>query len=315
VTGYNDDGYTYSPVTHNPCTYGSGGLRSLARDLVKFMPQYVNPTLISKKTMDEICLHIPPLADGTVTNYACGLRINQMLGHTYYHHGGVNAGFRSFTVIFPDDDLVIAVSTNTYNIPIETAGRDIARIVLGLPERVRKNLDEYTTDSVDLDSIPGYYYNYTSQKCFEFKVEDGQVFVSNGSRFIPLVHVRGNLYKMGRRDITFAFGEKITANQEGAICTAERLTAEPEDINCYVGSYYCPEVKGTYQFYIEDGKLTMRNPSGGKDELHLVAPDEFCYGSMSDNGCHMIFTRNEAGQIVNVKYTAPQITELVFEKQ
>ncbi len=311
VKGHHDDGTRYTLVTNEPCTYGSGGLRSTARDLVKFMPQYVNPTLVSKELMEKVYLQIPPLADGTVTNYACGVRINELLGHKYYHHGGVNGGFRAFSVIFPDDDLVIAVNTNTYNIPIETAGRDVARVILGLPERKIGDLEAFRGEGMP---VSGYYLSAKTGRRVQIKVDNGQVFVQFMGKWAPLTHLGDNLYKMGRRNITFAFDQVLTVDQEGAVDTLTRLTEGVKDPDSYTGTYYSDETMGTITVSNENGKLVLTAPSGNRCELHLTQPDTFCYGSLGSYGCQYVFNRAEDGTVTGVTYVASQITGLVFKK-
>lgn len=306
VTGHHDDGTNYTRVTSRSRTYGSGGLVTNCRDMIKFMPQYVNPTLVSKETM-ELYLTIPPLADGTVTNYACGVRINELLGHKYYHHGGVTGGFRAFTVIFPDDELVIAVYTNTYNIPIETAGRDIARIVLDLPARTIKGIDEFKTDGVDFDTIAGYYISPNRSKSYHIMTEDGKAYVRFNSKWAPLCPIGGNLYKMGRRNITFAFGENTVVNQEGGIVQLEKMTAVPENLEQYTGTFYSTETRGTFRVDLSGGKLLLSTPSLKNEELHMLEQDLFIYGSMTSNPKNVRFNRDGQGSIISLDYIAPQL--------
>ncbi len=309
VTGHHDDGTTYTRITSTSRTYGSGGLVTNCRDMVKFMPQYVNPTLVSKETMD-LYLTIPPLADGTVTNYACGVRIDSLLGHKYYHHGGVTGGFRSFTVIFPDDELIIAVYTNTYNIPIETAGRDVARIVLGLPERQKKDMEQYKGEPVDIETVGGYYLSTNRSKGFHVMTEDGKAFVRFNSKWAPLYPIGGNLYKMGRRNITFAFGEKPLVNQEGGIVELVKMTQEPADITDYVGSFYSEETEGTFTVTLEDGKLLLSTPSLKNEQLHMLEEDLFCYGSMTSTPKNVRFNRDAEGKILSLSYSSPMLAGL-----
>ena len=310
--GHHDDGTQYTKIGTFSRVYGSGGLVTTCRDMVKFMPQYKNPTLVSPETM-ELYLTIPPLADGTVTNYACGVRINELLEHKYYHHGGVTGGIRTFTVIFPDDDLVIAVFTNTYNIPIETAGRDIARIVLGLPERTAKTLDEYVGQMADADSIPGFYIS-KGGSVYDFRGEDGKLFIKCNGHWAPLYHVRENLYRLGRLDISFTFGQEVKANVNGSIRELQKLTALPENPEQYCGSFYSDETVGAFTVTTEDGKLFATTPSGSKQELHLLEQDLFVYGAMASPAKKLRFNRKD-GKVCALTYNAPQITALIFTKE
>lgn len=309
AVGHHDDGTTYTRTVSNSRTYGSGGLITTCRDMVKFMQQYAKPTLVSEKTMEKY-LTIPPLADGTVTNYACGVRINELLGHKYYHHGGVTGGFRAFTVIFPDDELVVSVFTNTYNIPIEGAGRDVARVVLGLPERERKDINQFKGEAVDIDTVAGYYLSKTRTKSYHIKVEDGKAYVRFNNKWAPLYHTDGNMYKMGRRNIAFFFGENSIAFQEGSVHELVKMTAEPADITPYVGKYYSAEAEGTFTVSIEDGQLMLTTPAKVKEPLILIENELFNYGSMTSTPKNIRFFRDETGKVISLGYSSPMMAGL-----
>lgn len=311
VFSYHDDGTTYNKITGYSRVYGSGGLTSTCRDMVKFMPQYANPTLVSKETM-ELYQTIPPLADGTVTNYACGVRINELLGHKYLHHGGVTAGFRTFTVIFPDDELVIALFTNTYNIPIETAGRDVARIVLGLPERTTENLDDFVEEKTNFEQVTGYYRS-KGGSVYDIRAEGEKLFIKCNGHWAPLYNVRGNLWKLGRRNISFVFGETVRANLDGSNIELRKLTDQPENPEQYCGTYYSDETMGAFTVQVEEGKLFATTPTGSKQELHLLEEDLFCYGPMAAQPKKLRFNKAD-GQVYSMTYNAPQITAIEFKK-
>ena len=313
--GYHDDGHDYIAAPFGALqVYGCGGMRSTCRDMVKFMPQYKNPTLVSRETMEKLYLHIPPLADGTVTNYACGVRINELEGHRYFHHGGVIGGFRTFTVIFPDDDLVIAVYTNTYNIPIEVAGRDVARIVLGLPSWERKNLEAYRTKGVEPDIVPGGYISTVGGTLYEIGLQNGQPHVMFNDAWALLDHVGDNLYKMGRRNISFAFGQTVAINHEELVRPLRKLPDTfPETAKEYAGRYYCRELDNTFTIVWEEGKLRVDMPALKNQRMYLLEEDVFRYGSMKP--LRWIRFKRENGVITGFVHDTHQTRGLVFEKE
>ena len=319
---YGDDGWEYYPLDARSLVYGSGGMRSTCRDMAKYITQYVNPTLISKETLENIFLHIPPLKDGTVTNYACGVRIDEILGHKYIHHGGVTAGFRTVTAIYPDDDLIITAYTNTYNIPIEVAGRDIARIILGLPERKKKNLDEYVTKPIDPQSAAGYYVRDGGGKddfdthCYDIRCEDGKVYVYMGGDLVLLKPIGNNLYKMGRRDITFAFGEKPAILKEGALVALRKLerVEDPQKVDPILGTYYSEETDGYVTVKTENGAPVACVNDGMANDLYMREEDLFSFGSMSTPN-KLRFVRDETGKVVGMEYMLPQVRCMSYAKQ
>jgi len=306
VSSYLDDGYTYTNGIFNIGVYGDSSLNTNCRDLTKFIQQYQNPTLISRETMENIMFHVPQVKRGT-TIYAGGVRIQDFLGYRTIHHGGVNSGFRTFGILFPDEDLIVTVFTNTYNIPIETAGRDVARVILGLPDRKPPTLDEFKTDTVDWDSIEGFYYCDKDGDNYRITVKDGVVY--HGST--PLVHQGGNLFKQGRLNISFAFGEDTTVCENGVIKHLRKFdTQVPEALarECE-GFYFSEELEAFYTVVYEDGKLWLDHLRHGRSELHWLEGESFFTGMSRYR-----FFRNEDGKIDSYTHTHHQVRNLRFVK-
>lgn len=306
-SSYHDDGYQYTNAILNLAMYGSTGLNTTCRDLTTWIKQYQNPTLISRETMENIMFDIPTLKNGTKGNYAGGVRIDEMLGHRYIHHGGVNAGFRTFGVLFPDDDLIVTVFTNTYNIPIETAGRDVARVVLGLPPRVPKNLDDYKKDTVDLDSVAGLYYCDKNGDNFRVEVRDGDVYYAG----VKLTPIGGNLFKQGRLNVTFAFGEKTAVNERNNVMELRKLTetVPAEQGSAYAGEYYFDDAQSHFTVCWEDGRLWLDHLRHGRRELNWLKDDVFFYGLRE-----ITFTRDEHGEVNGYLLNQKQLRDIPFQK-
>ena len=80
------------------------------------------------------------LNSGKKTSYGFGLGVGEFEGHQLVNHsGGVN-GFISWLGNFPNDDLIIAVLTNTGSGPAPRIGQLIARVMLEIPLPVVKDL-------------------------------------------------------------------------------------------------------------------------------------------------------------------------------
>jgi len=288
--------------------YGSTGLQSTCRDLVKFFKQFSEPTLISRKTMEELMFDIPVRSDGKQGNYAGGVRIDELLGHKYIHHGGVNAGFRTVCQNYVDDELIVTLFGNTYNIPIETAGRDIARIILELPERVRKTLKDYREDEPCFEGVGGLYYCDRNRDNFQLKVEQGVPYLDN----VPLQQVDGSIYKQGRLDVTVSFGkDKVVINDWGNIMELRKIegyVSEAYMEKC-VGRYYCAECQGIWNVAIKDGKLVMENLRHPDKVLNWLRDDEFFSGMT-----RIIFKHEADGSVNEFRYSTTQARNMKFER-
>lgn len=308
VNSYSDNGYRYKNALLNLCMYGSTGVQSTCRDLTKYIKQYQNPTLISRKTMEEIMFDIPVRSDGKKGNYAGGVRIDELLGHRYIHHGGVNAGFRTFGVLFPDDDLIVTVFTNTYNIPIETAGRDVARIVLDLPERVPKSLAEFREDAPNFEGVGGLYYCDRNRDNFCIEVKDGVPYLDG----VVLQPYDGSIYKQGRLNMTVSFGkEEIVICENGNIMHMRKITDYVDEayMQKCVGRYYCAEAEGIWNVVIKDGKLVMENLRHPDKVLNWLQGDEFFTGLTK-----IQFIPEEDGSVNRFLYSTTQARNMKFER-
>jgi hypothetical protein len=67
-----------------------------------------------------------PLADGTVTGYALGLRVGEFDGKPMLHLPGGGPGISAWLFLHPRDDLVIALLSNVPTGPV--GGRTHAEI-------------------------------------------------------------------------------------------------------------------------------------------------------------------------------------------
>ena len=306
ASSYRDDGYNYHNAIFNITVHGDSGLNTTCRDLTTFLKQYQNPTLISRKTMEELMFHIPKIKKGS-TVYGGGLRFNEMLGHRHIHHGGVNAGFRTFGVLFPDDDLIITVFANTQTLPIEIAGRDVARIVLGLPPRQKRSIEPFRNADISPDSISGMYYCDANMESFEINVRQNMVFYGD----VALVHVGDNVYKQGRLEVTFAFGEDTVLLRDDIIFHLRKVDGNvcEEIAKPLEGVYYNDELRALYTVSYSDGKLWWDHIRLGKQELHILEGDTFFYGNQT-----LRFEKNEDGYATGCVYCNALVRNVVFKK-
>ncbi|MCE7994962.1 MAG: beta-lactamase family protein [Roseivirga sp.] len=92
--------------------WAGGGFLSTPTDLVRFLNNASK--VVSFSTLFEL---ITPqrLADGSSTGYGIGFRISkvQATDEMIVHHGGSILGARAFLLALPDEQLVVAICTNT----------------------------------------------------------------------------------------------------------------------------------------------------------------------------------------------------------
>ncbi|MEO8448636.1 MAG: serine hydrolase domain-containing protein [Gemmatimonadota bacterium] len=109
----------------------AGSICSTVLDLLGWQRSFNAATLISPASRDRIRTEAT-LTSGQGTHYGYGVGVGALGGRRLFSHSGGINGFVSWLGYFPDDDLTIAVLTNTDGGPAPRVGQSIARSVLGL---------------------------------------------------------------------------------------------------------------------------------------------------------------------------------------
>ncbi|MEB2774488.1 serine hydrolase domain-containing protein [Algoriphagus sp. D3-2-R+10] len=97
---------------NNSNKWAGGGYLSTPFDLVTMCQSLLSHQFLKESTT-QLLWTPATLADGQKTNYGLGWRQDlDSLGRTYVHHGGSSIGGRSFLLLYPNEELSIAVTSN-----------------------------------------------------------------------------------------------------------------------------------------------------------------------------------------------------------
>ncbi len=107
----------------------AGALLSTAQDLVRWQQALVSGKVVSP---DSYQLMTTPfmLNDGSETKYGFGLGLGVMDGHPVVQHGGGIFGFNSMLAYYPEEELSVAVISNSEAFPSGGLAARIARAAL-----------------------------------------------------------------------------------------------------------------------------------------------------------------------------------------
>ena len=308
VTSYHDDGYRFRNAILTFGIYGGTSLHTTCRDLAKYLHQYLEPTLVSRETFESVALTFPMIGDKQ-SHYGAGVMTELLEGHRIYHHGGVNAGFRTIGLVVPEEELVVAVFANCINVPVIPSAKKIARIVMGLPLPEENWLEEYARDTVSLENVSGMYYNRKKGVHWKVEVKDGKVYLEDDY----MAPVGGNLFRHGRREVMVAILENgRTVVKHGAtIDEMEKLTEYPDAdyLAACEGSYYCDDMQGQYEIVSREGILWIEHLRFGPRKLHWIGEDTFFYDKFKVRFCF-----NEAGKCDRYLVNSAHLTDVEFQK-
>jgi CubicO group peptidase (beta-lactamase class C family) len=177
--------------------FAAGALCSTVRDLVTWQRALAGGRVVSAKSF-ALMTTADTLNDGKRLSYGFGLVPGQLGTHKSVSHGGGIPGFTTSGMFFPDDNVNVAVFSNSDGVPDPLAS-NISRAVLGLPlVAAPKRLVAVPLPDVDRDRLPGVYELAApggATFVIHITVENGQVMTQaegQGQGKFPLVYI-GNL--------------------------------------------------------------------------------------------------------------------------
>lgn len=134
-------------------SYGAGGIISTVDDLLKYNTALLSEKIIKKELLDKAWSPFV-LPNGKSTNYGLGWAVGNYQGLKFVAHGGALYGFRSYGILFPNEQLYIAVLSNTSAKTPVTYATPIAFKIAGKP---LPNLTMATIDKKSLEEYKGVY--------------------------------------------------------------------------------------------------------------------------------------------------------------
>jgi CubicO group peptidase (beta-lactamase class C family) len=118
-----------TPVA-NEYKVAGGGFLSTSEDLIKFGEEIISPTTVSKKALSEM-ITSQELKSGKITGYGIGFSVECTKNntHKYYHTGG-GVGASTVLLIYPKEELVIAVLTNRSGVDMKPFSEQLESIFI-----------------------------------------------------------------------------------------------------------------------------------------------------------------------------------------
>jgi CubicO group peptidase (beta-lactamase class C family) len=118
-------GTTPAPEDDLSGRWPSGGYLSSTDDLVRLGQSVLGPGLLDSASL-RIMLTPQQLSNGTTTRVGIGWRVSvDSAGRRYLHHGGTSNGGSAFLLVYPEEQLVVAVASNAFT---GWGERDVVRL-------------------------------------------------------------------------------------------------------------------------------------------------------------------------------------------
>ncbi|MEM8995881.1 MAG: serine hydrolase, partial [Acidobacteriota bacterium] len=183
------DGYDGGPGEYRNAAYlsmtqphAAGSLLSTVDDLARWQAAFWRGEVVSMESVERMTKRYP-LNDGELFDYGYGFQVGDLRGEPMVFHGGGIFGFVTFALWLPEQEVFVAVLSNSPANPV--APGDVARRLAALA--IDRPFPGRTTLSVapeDLEAYVGVYV-VSEDAVRVVTVEDGKIFTqrTGGSRF------------------------------------------------------------------------------------------------------------------------------------
>jgi CubicO group peptidase (beta-lactamase class C family) len=222
ASGYQpgEGGVVNADIMSMTLPYSAGSIQSTVEDLFIWNQALHSYKIINKETLDKAFSEYK-LIDGKGTKYGYGWFLRQIQGSPTIEHGGGINGFLTNGIYLPEEDIFVAVFSNSNGKSPDLVSMKMAALAIGNPLAYKEiNLDEAT-----LEEYTGVYEN--EEKNERTITREGQKLYSRragSSRYEVKPHQKDKFFF----DDSFVHIEfkRNSGNQVTAMVTDDRGTSE-----------------------------------------------------------------------------------------
>ena len=118
-----------APFVDNSYKWAGGGFIATTEDLAKFGHAHIKEGYLKQPTLD-IWRQSQKTNDGKLTNYGIGWRSGEFSGKKWFGHSGGSVGGITQLIIYPEEEVVVAILTNSSNVNYRNVHHKIAQLFM-----------------------------------------------------------------------------------------------------------------------------------------------------------------------------------------
>jgi CubicO group peptidase (beta-lactamase class C family) len=310
---------------------GDGSVMTTVEDLFKWNQNFDHPQVGGPEAIRQLT------TPGTLNNgqripYGMGLFMDHYRGLNWIHHSGEWVGYRAALSRFPDQHFSTLITCNCVGSmnPMAMA-KQVADLYLADEfTRAEKTAPVQSASSVPASTLKQYAGRYWSEKngaLREFVVrEDKLIMVTPGMTY-DMLPLGGGQFEALEPDSEhqdkYVFrsakpGEEfqLEAWEGGAPTIYQAVKGQaPEASHLvdYSGSYVNDELRVTWTFVVQSGKLIRQQWMTEDEELQPAFPDGFV-GDLSEGQFLIHFNRNRDGRVTSFDVATDMVRPMRFLK-
>ncbi|MEZ4417296.1 MAG: serine hydrolase domain-containing protein [Gemmatimonadota bacterium] len=318
---------------------GAGGIYTTVGDLQKWVQNYANPRVGSRKIFDEMMTSFV-LNDGKETGYGYGLFIDEQRGLKRIHHGGADVSHRSMLAYYPEINAGITVQGNGADFQSGIAF-ELAEAFFGdamEPEEKKGIVADDDVDAFDpadydaaaFDELAGRYALDARPSFVLTFTRDGETFYTQatGQSRLEIRPTSASTFQLTavEASVTFLRSDDgavtgVNLDQGGQTQHATRLEDEApakwepdaKALQAFTGRYFSEELEAFYTIGVEEGAegpaLVVHHRRLDDTTLTPAEQDQF-----SGDGVSFAFERDRNGVVIGFYVANGRTRDVRFER-
>lgn len=311
-------------------SYSNSGATSLftnITDLSKWVMNFYKPVAGDLQDIQQL-IQKGKLNNGKELNYANGIVVDRYKGWIQYSHGGSDAGYRTFLLVFPDLKTGFIQFSNLGDFDLNKVFiladmfiKDTSQLVKTLQ---KQKMDSSVAVLKDSTSIKKYMGNYISEEGYLFNLEFKQGMLKYKLNNQPkvLVPKRKDLfYNMDDSLVTCEFSiegkdtiVKLNTPDQSFLLYKYKIDQKLKDeaLMKYTGTYYSPELDCSYGIILKDHSLYLTNFKYPDEKIRITGLNHLNTNTWWMY--HLVMLRDKKGEISGFEVNAGRVMHLKFNK-
>lgn len=237
-------------------------------------------------------LHVPSeyyehghLLDGSAISYGAGLFVERYRSRRLLEHGGSDAAFRAYLMMFPDERNAVILLANTDGAQLPALARQVADRMFGLDAGAATAGDHRPTSAPDCRPYAGQYAMQDGS-IINVDAAGGGCSVGTGGSALPLRWTRDDSFTVGDSEVVVEFSNpaddgqrtSLTVINSGVSVPGRRVTMQAPPAGMLAalgGTYYCPEVDRFLEIAVDGPGLHLILPDGTRLPMSYLGDSTF----------------------------------------
>jgi len=310
---------------------GDGSVMTTVEDLYKWDQNFEHPVVGGPDAIRQLT------TPGTLNNgqripYGMGLFIDHYRGLNWIHHSGEWVGYRAALSRFPDQHFSTLVTCNCVgSMSPMTMAKRVADIYLAnefaKTEKMTSGQSGTTLPATALSQYAGTYWSEKIGSLRKFMVRDGKLVMEAPGITYDMVSIGDGQFEAVEPDSehkdkyvfrTTGTGSalQLEAWEGGAPVIYEAVkgpVSEASRLADYAGAYRNDELRATWTFVVQNGKLIRQQWMTEDEELEPAFYDGFI-GDLSEGQFLLHFNRDRANHVTGFDVSTDMVRPMNFAR-